>query len=60
MVHNEKVDEYASANMLEAEAHMKRYSQEPTFNTKKALIEFSRDVIYQYINDFNNTNSKRK
>lgn len=65
MVPNEKVDEYAAAHLLEAESHIKRYEQKPTFNAKKSLIEFSRDVIYQYIyafitNDFNSTYSTRR
>lgn len=65
MVPNEKVDAWASAHMLEADVHIKRYEQKPTFNAKKSLIEFSRDIIYQYIyasivNDFNSTNTKRR
>lgn len=65
IVPNEKVDEYAAAHLLEAEGIIKRYETKPTFNAKYSLIEFSRDVIYQYIyasisNDFNHTNSKRQ
>lgn len=51
MVFNNEVDEYAAAMMLEADGYIKRYNKKPTFNAKYSLIKFSRDVIYQYIND---------
>lgn len=61
----EYVDTVVNNQLLEAQSIIDNYKQKPTFNAKYSLIEFSRDVIYQYIyafisNDFNSTYSKRR
>ena len=61
---HEYVDAIVENNIHDAQKIIDNYTIEPTFNAKKSLIEFSRDVIYQYIyafitNDFNNNYSIR-
>ena len=61
----DEVDSIVEKNLKLAEHYINSYTIEPVWNAKYRLIEFSRDVIYQYIyagiaNDFNSTNAKRK